>query len=673
LKGIYHLKIPHMLTLPERILFIIALLLSAYFSYRNFSAVFEAIKSGKDEKRKFNLWRGIQAFFLQRPVFKARFITSVFHFFVVWAFIIYAFVNLQDVLRGYFREFNLFGETPLQVFFNLVADVISFLALIGVIYFGIRRFVYRDKRLYFPENVPLHENVKSGILRDSLIVLLFIFTHVFSRVLHQALSLEGFDPYQPFSSSLFILLSPMPEGLKVLLEHIFWWLAIGSILAFFPYFPYSKHIHLFFAPVRWSFRREKPYAYLEPLNLMEKMQEEGGEEETFGAINIKDLPWASIMDAFACIMCNRCQDVCPANFTGKPLSPSALIINLRYELNGKFFDTSKARPLMDFAINEDALWACTTCGACVEICPVGNEQLYTILQIRRGQVLMEGKEAGLSNAYKGMENQGNPWNMPHSDREKWLEGLDVVKAYEGGDFDVLYWAGCAAAYDQRYSKVVMNFINLLKLAGIRVAVLGKEERCTGDSARRTGNEYLFEMLAIQNVETLNSYKPKVIVTSCPHCYHTIKNEYPDFGLEQEIKVYHHTEYLAMLIREGKLKVEKDGKKYIFHDPCYLGRHNGVYEEPRFILKSLGDTVEAERSRGNSFCCGAGGGRMWLEEKIGKKINLERTEELLSKEPDEIVVGCPFCLVMITDGVKAKGLPPEKVKDISEVISENLKG
>ncbi len=353
--------------------------------------------------------------------------------------------------------------------------------------------------------------------------------------------------------------------------------------------------------------------------------------------------------------------------------PSALIINLRYELNGKSFDTSKARPLMDFAINEDALWACTTCGACVEICPVGNEQLYTILQFRRGQVLMEGKEAGLSNAYKGMENQGNPWNMPHSDREKWLEGLDVVKAYEGGDFDVLYWAGCAAAYDQRYSKVARNFINLLKLAGIRVAVLGKEERCTGDSARRTGNEYLFEMLAIQNVETLNSYKPKVLVTSCPHCYHTIKNEYPDFGLDPEIKVYHHTEYLAMLIREGKLKVEKDGKKYIFHDPCYLGRHNGVYEEPRFILKSLGDTVEAERSRGNSFCCGAGGGRMWLEEKIGKKINLERTEELLSKEPDEIVVGCPFCLVMITDGVKAKGLSPEKVKDISEVISENLKG
>ncbi len=662
-----------MLTAYERIIFLVALAISAFLSYKNFSAVFSAIKKGKSEKREINLWMGIQAFFLQRPVFKARPITSIFHFFVVWAFIIYTLVNFQDILRGYYDGFNLFGKTPLQNGFNLLSDVLSFLALVSIIYFGIRRFVYKDRRLNFPENVPLHENAKRGILKDSLIVLVFIFTHVFSRVIHQALSLENVDPFQPFASSLFSVLSPISGGLRVFLEHAFWWLALGSILVFFPYFPFSKHIHLFFAPVRWSIRRNKPYAYLEPLNLMEKIQEEGGEEETFGAIEIKDLPWANIVDAYACIMCNRCQDVCPATFTGKPLSPSALIINLRYELNEKLFEISKTRPLMEFAISEDALWACTTCGACVEVCPVGNEQLYTILQIRRGQVLMEGKEVGLSNAYKGMENQGNPWNMPESDREKWLEGLDVKRAYEGGDFDVLYWAGCAAAYDQRYSRVAKNIIKLLKTAGVNVAVLGREERCTGDSARRTGNEYLFEMLAYYNVESLNSYKPKIIITSCPHCYHTIKNEYPDFGLDPNIKVYHHTEYLAMLIKEGKLNVEKGRKTYIFHDPCYLGRHNGVYEEPRFILKSLGDTVEAERSRERSFCCGAGGGRMWLEERIGKKINLERTEELLSKKPDEIVVGCPFCLIMITDGVKAKGFSPEKVKDVSEVIAENLKG
>ena len=665
-----------MLTIYEKVLFIVLLLLSGYLTYKNFSAVINAIKRGKNEKRKVNLWLGVQALILQKPIFKARFITSVFHAFILWAFLVYALVNLQDVVRGYIYGFNIFGNTPLQSAFNLVSDILSLLALIGVIYFGIRRYVVKDKRLFFPQNVPLHEKALSGILRDSLIVLVFIFTHVFSRVLHQSLTLSSFDTFQPFASSIFLILNGIPEGFKTILEHVFWWLALGSILAFFPYFPYSKHIHLFFAPVRWSVRRDKPYGYVEPLNLMEKLQEEGGEEEVFGAINLEDLPWAQIMDAYACIMCNRCQDVCPANFTGKPLSPSALIINMRYEINQnlkKFANGESLRPLMDFAINEDALWACTTCGACVEICPVGNEQLYTILQIRRGQILMEGKEVGFSNAYRGMENQGNPWNMPAENREKWAEGLDVKRAYENSDFEVLYWAGCAASYDQRYSKVARTVVNLLKSAGVDVAILGMEETCTGDSARRTGNEYLFEMLAVQNVETLNKYKPKAIITSCPHCYHTIKNEYPDFGLDKSIKVYHHSEYLSMLLKLGKINVKKADKKYIFHDPCYLGRHNNIYDEPRDILKTLGDVLEADRSRNNSFCCGAGGGRMWLEEKIGKKINLERTEELLGKNPDEIVVGCPFCMTMITDGVKSKGLEPERVKDISEVISENLKG
>jgi len=249
--------------------------------------------------------------------------------------------------------------------------------------------------------------------------------------------------------------------------------------------------------------------------------------------------------------------------------------------------------------------------------------------------------------------------------------MDVIKAREGKEFDVLYWAGCAAAYDERYSKTARTVIELMQRAGLKVAVLGNEESCTGDSARRGGNELLFEMLATQNVETLNNYKPKVIVASCPHCYHTIKNEYPDFGLDPSVQVYHHSEFLAKLLSEGRLKVKKGSKSLTFHDPCYLGRHNKQYDAPRLTLNFVARMVEPERTKQNSFCCGAGGGRMWLEEKVGKAINVERTEELLRTGADEIAVACPFCMTMITDGVKAAGKEPTMVKDIAEVIAENL--
>ncbi len=659
-----------MLSIWERLIFLALLSVSAYFTYRNFSLAIRAIKRGREEKREFTLWLGIQALVLQRPIFKARFITSFFHSFVLLAFLLYALVNLQDVVAAFISDFRLFGRTQLQNIFDLATDLLSFLALIAVLYFAVRRFVIADRRLSFRENVPLHEGAISGIKKDSAIVLAFIFTHVFFRVLHVAAGMENPDPYMPFASLFF----PFVGGNEVL-HHVFWWIGIGAILAFFPYFPYSKHVHLFFAPVKWSVRRDKPYAYVPPMNIMEKMESmEGDEDIKLGALEIQDLPWAQIMDAYACIMCNRCQDVCPAYTTGKPLSPSALIINMRYELNhnlSSFASGGDVRPLTEFAISDEALWACTTCGACVEICPVGNEQLYTILEIRRGKTLMESETGGLTQAYTGMENQGNPWNMPATDRERWLEGVDVMRAREGKEFDVLYWAGCAAAYDQRYSKVALSVIKLMQRAGLKVAVLGNEETCTGDTARRGGNELLFEMLATQNVETLNRYKPKVIVASCPHCYHTIKNEYPDFGLDPNVEVYHHSEFLQMLVREGKIKTKKIDRILTFHDPCYLGRHNKQYEAPREVLGVVVKTVEPERTKQNSFCCGAGGGRMWLEEHTGKKINHERTEELLRTGAEGIAVACPFCLTMLTDGVKAKGKPPDMVKDIAEILAENL--
>ena len=660
-----------MLTLAEKILFILLAAGSLYYAYTGFRRVYLAIRRGRPEERFDRLpervGRALWLVLTQQTVFKRRPLVSLLHAFVFYGFVYYLLVNLVDFLEGFF---GLHARGGIWNAYNIVADLLTFLILVGILGLMLRRYLLAPRDFTWNPNVPLHEKARAGIARDSAIVGAFIAFHVGSRLLSKAFQLagEGPDPFQPVASALAGALSGLPPALLTFGEHFFWWGALGSILLFLPYFPRSKHIHLFMAPINLAFRKEVPGA-LTPLDF-EK------EEEKFGAEKLEDLSWKRLLDAYACIMCNRCQEACPAYTTGKALSPAAILISERYELNEilpRFAQGEESpRPLMDFALNEEALWACTTCLACVEVCPVGNEQMLHILDVRRAKVLMEGSfPQELNNAFRGMERSGNPWGIGQDKRLDWVETLNDPTVAAKPHPAVLYWVGCAPSYDPRAQKIARSMVEILNASGVDWAVLGRREKCTGDAARRAGNEYLFFQLATENVETLNEVAPKTIVTTCPHCFHTLKNEYKDFG--GHYRVVHHTEFIAELLRKGKIRVEEETRKVVFHDPCYLGRHNGVYEAPREVLKGVGFALtEPPRSRERSFCCGAGGAQFWKEEEPGAmRVSENRYKELKGTGAEVIATGCPFCMTMMNVEV-AQDEKPLEVLDIAELVARGLK-
>jgi Fe-S oxidoreductase len=462
-----------------------------------------------------------------------------------------------------------------------------------------------------------------------------------------------------------------PHTLEIL-HHAAWWFALGLILAFIPYFPYSKHIHLFFSPLNFLLKPERlSMGQLEPLDFEDESIEQ------FGAGRLEDLSWSSLMDGYACIMCNRCQDACPAYKTGKVLSPSALEINKRYSFNydGDRFATGEpsSQMLTEDIISSEAVWACTSCGACIDICPVGNEPMRDILEIRRHLVLMENNfPEQLQTAFRGMERTANPWNIPPEQRLEWAEGLNVPTVIENPTAEWLWWVGCAPATDVQAQKTARAFARVLNAGGVKYAVLGPQERCTGDSARRSGNEYLFAELATSNVETINRAAPKHIVTTCPHCLHVLKNEYPAFG--GNYNVIHHTQLIQELLNQGRLKLDsrRFHNRIAYHDPCYLGRYNGVFEAPRKALQTAGvDLVEIPRHRAKSFCCGAGGAQMWKEEEEGtERVSANRVMEAHATGAEILTVGCPFCLSMLGDAARDAG-DKIQVRDVVEIIAERL--
>ncbi|MBX7232810.1 MAG: (Fe-S)-binding protein [Caldilineales bacterium] len=667
-----------MLTPIEKFIFFFALIATIYNGYWAFRKVYEVIRRGQGDVDDANIVRrvieaGLNWLFL-RPTWKVRRWSSVFHALIAWGFTFYFLVNFGDVVEGYF-PITFLGKGWIGNIYRLLADILSVGVLVGMVYFLLRRFVFDAPVLKFRQNVKLLDRVREGgVRRDSLIVGLFILFHVGFRFLGQSFALanEGADLFQPFATTLSNLWLGWSETALITAEHVAWWVALGLILAFVPYFPYTKHIHLIMSGVNFLARPKRTsLGTLEPIDFNDEAVEQ------FGVANLEQLPWKHILDAYACIMCNRCQDACPAYATGKELSPAALEVNKRYYINANVdaLAGGQASPnrMLDFALSESALWACTACGACVEVCPVGNEPMFDILYMRRNQVLMDSEfPEQLQTAFTGMERAGNPWKMSRSDRMKWAAGLDIPTIDDNPNPDILWWVGCAPAYDMRAQATAKAFAKVLKAAGVNFAVLGSLENCTGDAARRAGNEALFFEMATQNIETLNEVKPKRIVATCPHCLHTLGKEYYQYG--GQYNVIHHTELIAELMAEGKLKpgAWQDGK-VTYHDPCYLGRHNGVFDAPRSVLElTTGPIIELERSRSKSFCCGAGGAQMWKEEEHGAEaVNVNRYNEAAATGAGTIAVGCPFCLTMLTDASKQAGEGALQVKDIAELVAEAL--
>ena len=619
---------------------------------------------------------GLIAFISQKTLFKTRPIVGFIHALVAWGFTLYLAVNAIDVLYGFIPNFKFLPNSIIGDVYRLFVDTFSILVLLGVFYFLARRFIIHEDRLIIKDPVLLSDKAKAGMKLDSFIVGAFIIVHIGSRFLSASfeIAIHGTDWSQPAANIVAALWSTLSPNTLTIAEHVTWWLALGLILLFLPYFPYSKHAHLFMGPLNiMASEKRRSMAAIETIDF------EDEELDQFGAAQIQHLPQTQLLDGYACIQCSRCQDACPAYETGKELSPSALEINKRYFINDNISTIANGesidKALTDWMLTEEAAWSCTTCGYCVEVCPVGNEPMVDILRARQNLVMMESNfPQDAMETFEKMENYGNPWGLSPQDRENWMYGLDVPLMREKKNTDVLYWAGCSGAYDSRGREISQSVAKILNEAKIDYACLGNEETCTGDSARRIGNEYLFQTMAEQNKETFEQYNFKKIVTQCPHCFTTLKNDYAEMGIE--LDVVHHSQYIDELINEKKI----EPKPYLdeditFHDPCYLGRHNGEYDAPRKVLQSVikeGSIKEMEQSKFDSFCCGAGGGNMWYEIKTGERINQHRVNQAVDTQSKTIAAACNFCNIMLEDGVKTTGNEENiRVVDIAEMVSKGL--
>jgi Fe-S oxidoreductase len=690
-----------MLPLPQKIAFLLFALITLALGLEGFYRLSLRIRRGTaDPEPRFNnlprrLIYALITTLTQKRTFKKRPAIGIFHSFIFYGFVFYGLVNLVDAVEGYL-PLSVSSTNPIGATYNLLADIFSFLVLLGVIALVIRRFALPSRRDFrFNARTLLHKDVQhEKITRDSLIVSAFILFHVGSRAIGAGarIATTGPDALQPFATALSHLFTPAnAEAFRI----FGYWGALGSVLVFLAYFPYTKHIHIFMAPAKYLVERESTSGVLPLVTLNLEAENESETEsipQTIGANKLEDLAWPRLLDAYACIQCNRCQDVCPATATGKSLSPAALEINKRMELNDLAAQQNpfafapapfekhapSPNPLLKFALSPEAAWACTTCGACMEVCPTQNEQMLDIIDIRRNQVMIEGEfPSQLQSAFRGMERAQNPWGINHEQRLAWADGLAVKTTDENPTPDVLYWVGCAASYDPQAQKTARAFVELLNHAEVNFAVLGKKECCTGDSARRAGNEYLYRQLADKNVSTLNTVKPKLIVASCPHCMNSIGHEYKQIG--GDYKVMHHTEYLETLVTNKKLTPTPGEATITYHDPCYLGRHNGVYDAPRNLLNILSNTAtELPRNRENSFCCGAGGVQFWKEEEPGdERISDNRFREvqqtLASATGEKILaVGCPFCKSMLGSTPSKANSEDIAIKDVAELLLEGVR-
>jgi len=590
------------------------------------------------------------------------------HTFIFFGFLAVQPHSLELMIQGVFPGFHVASWIPgLYGAYLFAADILAFLVLTGLGYALYRRLFL--KPAYLTDGL----DARFIILFTAVIIITF---HLINAFLLVPSIGGGFDyaRYLTISKVLHNIfnLNDLAPGAARSGFEIVYWIHILTILGFLIYIPGSKHLHLLAAV---------PNVFLKPLERPKAMlvtDIENEEAETFGLGNVSELNWKNVLDLYACTECGRCEEQCPADTTGKPLSPKRVIHDSKIDL----FSQSNAilarkydsvMPLVreESPISGDVLWSCTTCRACEDICPVDIQHLDIILEARKYQVLMESSfPPEMQETFTNLENQSNPWGFGSDTRADWAKGLDVPLMTDNPEADILYYVGCAGSFDDRGKKIAQAMARVLKKAGVNFAILGEEERCNGDVARRAGNEYLAQMMIAENVEILNQYKPKKIVAACPHCFNTIKNEYPQFGATYD--VVHHTEFLLDLLRQGKLNINGAVTEQVtFHDSCYLGRWNGIVDAPRQILQMVNggrQLIEMERNRTEGFCCGAGGARMFMEETIGKRINHERAEEVIATGAAAVAAACPFCITMLRDGINDNNGEVE-VKDIAEIIDE----
>jgi Fe-S oxidoreductase len=685
----------------ENVIFLFVVVVAAGFFALNVQRLVQYLRLGKPERRtdrpSQRAWNVLRVGIAQTKILREP-VAGIMHATIFWGFIVLTAGTVELLIAGVFPGFSYERFLPGVLYggYELSQDAFAVFVLGAVAFAYFRRLVLHPRRLEGDNVEHLDAYIILGLIGALMLTLLSsgAFLHV---------ARPGALPETRLvSRALGSTLAGMSADTAWVAYRVSWWAHALLVLTFLNYLPYSKHLHVatslfnvFFSNTSWK----SEGAAMRPMNLE-------ADVEKFGASDVEDLTWKNLLDGYSCTECGRCTAACPAHITGKLLSPRKIVVNARQRLmekgplltgdrmeflrpmfvQGEGVDAAARTPeetlahrLLDQYITEDELWACTSCRACVQECPVSIDQLDVINEMRRYLVLSESRfPPEVQPAFESLERNGSPWAFSPADRAKWSDGMNIptmAQLLERGERpDVLFWVGCMGSFDDRAKKITVAFARILQACGIRFAILGQEEHCHGDPARRMGNEYLYQTLAKDTVETLNRYSVMTVVTTCPHCFHQIGNEFPQLG--GNYQVMHHSTYIERLLQDKRVPLQtEEGKRLTvaYHDSCYLGRYNDIYDAPRETLRRalpVVNLVEPKRTRDRGLCCGAGGGRMFMEERTGKRINVERVEELLATGADTIAVACPFCMTMMHDGAKARDANVQ-VLDIAEVVAERL--